>query len=64
MLVIYAYAGFSLGVAIYFIYLIVSGLRTPEVSVGAISVNIFNIIAIVFAIFTLYVIFRLRELYS
>lgn len=61
MYLIYAYAGFSIGVAVYFLYLVVAGLRTPEVTIGAFSINLFNFVAVAFIVFTLYVVFKLRE---
>jgi len=57
----YAYAGFSLGVAIYLLYLVVAGLRTPDLSIGATRFNLFDVVVAAFAIFTLYVLYRLAR---
>ncbi|AET33601.1 MAG: hypothetical protein ACPL3C_07065 [Pyrobaculum sp.] len=61
MRLVYAYAGFSLGVALYFLVLTALGLRTPDISIGAARVNLFVVVAAAFVIFTLYVVYRLTE---
>ncbi len=61
MKLLYAYAGFSLGVAIYLLYLVVAGLRTPDLSIGATRFNLFDVVVAAFAIFTLYVLYRLTQ---
>lgn len=60
MRLIYAYAGFSLGVALYLLVLTVSGLRTPDIVIGQAKVNLFLFIVSAFVIFTLYVVYKLR----
>ncbi len=61
MKLLYTYAGFSLGVAIYLLYLVVAGLRTPDLSIGAMRFNLFDVVVAAFAIFTLYVLYRLTQ---
>ena len=61
MKLLYAYAGFSLGVSIYLLYLVVAGLRTPDLSIGAMRFNLFDVVVAAFAIFTLYVLYRLTQ---
>ncbi|ABL87854.1 conserved hypothetical protein [Pyrobaculum islandicum DSM 4184] len=61
MKLIYAYAGFSLGVAVYLFYLVTRGLRTPEIPIGAVYINLFDFVVVAFIIFTFYVIYRLTE---
>ncbi|AAL62968.1 hypothetical protein [Pyrobaculum aerophilum] len=61
MKTIYAYAGFSLGIAIYFLLLAALGLRTPDISIGEAKVNLYVIITTVFLAFTLYVAYKLKE---
>lgn len=61
MKLLYAYAGFSLGVSIYLLYLVVVGLRTPDLSIGAMRFNLFDVVVAAFAIFTLYVLYRLTQ---
>ncbi len=61
MKLLYVYSGFSLGVALYFLYLTIAGVRTPELRVGVYIVDLFLVVAILFAAFTLYVVYRLRE---
>jgi len=58
---LYAYAGFSLGVAVYLLYLVVAGLRTPDLSIGATRFNLFDVVVAAFVIFTLYVFYRLTQ---
>lgn len=61
MRLIYAYAGFSMGVALYFLVLMVLGLRAPDIPIGAVRINLFVVVAAAFVIFTLYVVYRLTE---
>ncbi len=61
MKLLYAYAGFSLGVAVYLLYLVVAGLRTPDLSIGATRFNLFDVVVAAFVIFTLYVFYRLTQ---
>ncbi|MGK0549219.1 MAG: hypothetical protein ABWU84_06245 [Pyrobaculum sp.] len=61
MRLIYAYAGFSLGIALYLIVLTVSDLKTPDIAIGQAKINLFLFIVSAFVIFTLYVIYKLRE---
>lgn len=61
MKLLYVYSGFSLGVALYFLYLTIAGVRTPELRLGVYIVDLFLVVAILFAAFTLYVVYRLRE---
>jgi len=56
---VYAYAGFSLGVAAFFLYLAAAGLRTPDVPLGGYLVNLFDIVVLAFIAFTIYVVYRL-----
>ncbi|MFN3803706.1 MAG: hypothetical protein ACK4SY_01465 [Pyrobaculum sp.] len=56
----YIYGGVSLGVAIYFLYLVVTGVRV-ELPIGAHKVDIFLVAVAVFTLLTLYVIYRLTE---
>jgi hypothetical protein len=58
---LYAYAGFSLGVTIYLLYLVVAGLRTPDLSIGAARFNLFDAVVAAFVIFTLYVLYKLTQ---
>jgi hypothetical protein len=58
---LYAYTGFSLGVAVYLLYLVVAGMRTPDLPLGAAKVNLFDLVVISFVIFTLYVVYRLTQ---
>lgn len=64
MKTIYAYAGFSLGIAIYFLLLTALGLRTPDLSIGAVKINLYVVITTVFMVFTLYVVYKLKERHS
>lgn len=61
MKLVYVYAGFSLAVAVYFLYLTVTGLRTPDIPVGAYWVNLFDLVVIAFILFTFLVVYKLRE---
>ena len=58
MKLLYAYAGFSLGVTIYLLYLVVAGLRTPDLST---RFNLFDVVVAAFVIFTLYVLYKLTR---
>jgi hypothetical protein len=57
----YAYAGFSLALAAYFLYLTAGGLRTPEVPLGAARVDLFAIAIAAYAIFTVYFVYSLTR---
>ncbi|ACB40905.1 hypothetical protein [Pyrobaculum neutrophilum] len=61
MRLVYAYAGFSLGIAVYLLYLAASGLRTPEIPIGAVYINLFDMVTVAFIVFTFYVIYKLTE---
>lgn len=61
MRLIYAYAGFSLGVALYFLYLTAAGLRTPDLQIGAYVVNLVNFVVTAYIAFTLYVLYHLTR---
>jgi hypothetical protein len=58
---LYAYAGFSLGVTIYLLYLVVAGLRTPDLSIGTMRFNLFDVVVAAFMISTLYVLYKLSK---
>ncbi|MEZ0319930.1 MAG: hypothetical protein ABWK05_08080 [Pyrobaculum sp.] len=61
MKLVYAYAGFSLGVALYFFYLTAAGLRTPDMQIGAYVVNLTTLVVTAYIAFTLYVIYGLTK---
>lgn len=58
---LYVYSGFSLGIAIYFLYLTVAGLRTPDLSIGAVRINLFDVVVAAFVTFSLYVVYKLTQ---
>jgi hypothetical protein len=58
---LYVYSGFSLGIAIYFLYLTVVGLRTPDLSIGVVRINLFDVVVAAFVMFSLYVIYKLTQ---
>lgn len=59
----YIYGGVSLGIAIYFLYLVTTGTRV-ELRIGSYLVDIFLIVMTVFTLLTLYVVYRLTERHS
>jgi hypothetical protein len=58
---LYVYSGFSLGIAIYFLYLTVTGLRTPDLLIGTTRINLFDVVVAAFVMFSLYVVYKLTQ---
>lgn len=50
----YAYIGFALGVAVFYLYLTLGGYISPSVSIGSTSINLAELVAAIFGAATVF----------
>ncbi|MEL9991655.1 MAG: hypothetical protein QXP98_06280 [Thermoproteus sp.] len=53
----YAYIGFALGVAVFYLYLTLGGYISPNVSIGSASINLAELVAAIFGAATVFAIY-------
>lgn len=53
----YAYIGFALGAAVFYLYMTLGGYISPTVSIGSYSVNLAELVAAIFGAATIFAIY-------